>query len=568
MTCILRDKFRSLLCGDDGAALVITLAVFFLLYLLCMGSLAVGTAVKERIQLQNACDAAAYSAAVIQADTLSRIATLNRAMSWTYVQMTRRQMDWVTYKWLREVRAHWLDDRNWAKEWARLNSIDCGCTTFRHHGNDWNCSAITLYGAMNVTWGVSEQSINGHNGNFLSTHVGGDESFYANRTAMTAQIEADWRTVREINLAVDRLKDEYPSELLSAVYDMRDVNGGNPRPEVSFEPEDVDRFSEYIANTDSGEDRFLSFIGLTRKSAFRNSGSHPGGAWFVRSGGRGFRRGYRWDAEKLRAEWTWYSNGWHCKNIEGKDIHVGPVPCLTCRHPSHEKCSCLPGPAFHARIYADNGSSKDRYYETPDQYQAFPLVLTEDYFGKAGTLTVGLARRNRNPLAAIWGDEDTIRWSGVLSAFNPFCQDTVVFSSAKAGYKRLGEEYDDAGNLTREYRIDWDDNQDWNLCQSDWDAVFVPVRMAQTMARDGGWEASKNDFLGVWVEKLIGSSKSMRSGGTKRYNPTRDDPLDYRHSRGWGRRPDYAKGLVVTEWQIEDKNKNPDWDRMTERMFH
>ena len=83
---ILRDKMLHLGSDEDGAALVVTLAMFFLMYLGCMGVYAMSMAVKDRIHLQNACDAAAYSAAVVQADTLSRIATINRAMSWTYVR--------------------------------------------------------------------------------------------------------------------------------------------------------------------------------------------------------------------------------------------------------------------------------------------------------------------------------------------------------------------------------------------------------------------------------------------------------------------------------------------------
>ena len=93
MLRILRDKFFRLGRDDDGVALVTTLAVFMFMYLVCMGVYAIGAAVKTRIHLQNACDAAAYSAAVIQADTLSRIATINRAMAWTYIAMSRRQID-------------------------------------------------------------------------------------------------------------------------------------------------------------------------------------------------------------------------------------------------------------------------------------------------------------------------------------------------------------------------------------------------------------------------------------------------------------------------------------------
>lgn len=109
---VLRDKALRLGRDEDGAALVVTLAIFFLMYIGCMGVYAVSMAVKERIQLQNAADAAAYSAAVVQADTLSRIATINRAMSWTYVDMTRLQMDYIVRHWLEHTCSHYEEDLN------------------------------------------------------------------------------------------------------------------------------------------------------------------------------------------------------------------------------------------------------------------------------------------------------------------------------------------------------------------------------------------------------------------------------------------------------------------------
>lgn len=106
------ERFLSLGRDEGGAALVTTLALFMFLYLVCMGVFAVGTAVRERIHLQNAADAAAYSAAVVQADTLSRIATINRAMSWSYVDMTRLQMDYIVRRWLEHTCQHFEEDKD------------------------------------------------------------------------------------------------------------------------------------------------------------------------------------------------------------------------------------------------------------------------------------------------------------------------------------------------------------------------------------------------------------------------------------------------------------------------
>ena len=89
--------------GKDcqGFVVVSTLAIFLFLFILCAFVYAVGETIHQRIKMQNACDAAAYSAAVVQADGLSRMATINRAMAWSYVQMTNRQMDYITYRWLK-----------------------------------------------------------------------------------------------------------------------------------------------------------------------------------------------------------------------------------------------------------------------------------------------------------------------------------------------------------------------------------------------------------------------------------------------------------------------------------
>ena len=134
---VLRDKFLHLGRGEDGAALVVTLAIFFLMYLGCMGVYAISMAVKERIHLQNAVDAAAYSAAVVQADTLSRIATINRAMSWTYVNMTREQMDYIVLRWLRHTEKHYVQDMEGADSYNKGGVLGPPCGSHGSCGVGW-----------------------------------------------------------------------------------------------------------------------------------------------------------------------------------------------------------------------------------------------------------------------------------------------------------------------------------------------------------------------------------------------------------------------------------------------
>lgn len=104
-------ELRRLARDDSGVALMLTLAVFLLLYILCCGVYATGELIRQKIEIQNACDAAAYSAAVVQADALSRMAVVNRAMAWTYIQLCREQMDYITYVWLELVCERFKWDR-------------------------------------------------------------------------------------------------------------------------------------------------------------------------------------------------------------------------------------------------------------------------------------------------------------------------------------------------------------------------------------------------------------------------------------------------------------------------
>lgn len=101
----------------QGFVVMSTLAIFLFLFVLCASIYAVGETIHQRIKIQNACDAAAYSAAVVQADGLSRMAVVNRAMAWSYVQMTNRQMDYITYRWLKLTCKRFQEDKENAKNY-------------------------------------------------------------------------------------------------------------------------------------------------------------------------------------------------------------------------------------------------------------------------------------------------------------------------------------------------------------------------------------------------------------------------------------------------------------------
>ena len=100
MVRIFKSEMARLHREESGVALMLTLSVFLFLYVVCSAVYSIGETVRQKVELQNACDSAAYSAAMVQADGLSRMAMVNRAMSWTYVQLTNMQIDYITYRWL------------------------------------------------------------------------------------------------------------------------------------------------------------------------------------------------------------------------------------------------------------------------------------------------------------------------------------------------------------------------------------------------------------------------------------------------------------------------------------
>ena len=104
---------------DQGVIMAISLAVWMFLFVLICGVYTLGTTIQEREALQHASDAAAISAATIQADALSRMATINKAMSYTYMSMSRKQMDCILMEWLWLVNKRFSEDKVAAKGWMQ-----------------------------------------------------------------------------------------------------------------------------------------------------------------------------------------------------------------------------------------------------------------------------------------------------------------------------------------------------------------------------------------------------------------------------------------------------------------
>ena len=230
---------------------------------------------------------------------------------------------------------------------------------------------------------------------------------------------------------------------------------------------------------------------------------------------------------------------------------------------------------LHAYLEAEH--LWDNYYDL--DVVAKPVVLTEQFFDKKGTITVGIAVKNQNPWTPILGTAI----KGIFSAFNiggdVFPLYTVCFASAKAGYKEtLNWENSQAVEDDRAYRVDWQNEKDWNLRQSDWDAVLIPVRRAESLAVGGKWSDGNMNFLDGYANELGVDSTEMRAGGDgldiDSFYGARNLGEEYRfgnQSGFWGgadlpieQEPDAVKA----KWQIGNPHHPVDWNAMQKVMLH
>lgn len=465
MINILVRKLTSLGRDENGAVLMVTLALFLFMYLSGAGVFAIGKVVKDRVHLQNACDAAAYSAAVVQADTLSRIATINRAMAWTYVSMTRRQMDYIVDKWLKNVAKFAKDD-----DTISLN-------TGRGPYSGWYL-------------GETVASYHDH----LSRM---EESFFPSLgIKIKEQIVADKETIDEMSKKCKDLRENLIERVEKVARKILEAN-------VATGDRVLHRWCISCTNNfmedEENEAKFIKYVGATLDNPL----------WFPKPKDR---LGRKFDANE--------------------DLVATIMDSLG---------------AIKDVVRASSFRHGDDCYDAP--YNVRPLKLKSNYFreanyfGEAGTITVGLAKYNENPWYRILKTKTDTGGilKGIFAAFNPyrFVEWTWAFSSAKAGYKA-------SGDGKREYRIHGNTDGDWNLCVNDWDAVFVPVRRAVSTANTGGeWDYSKPP-LGDWIES--GSWKPL-SGSSVTYSVSNMPDLPWMDTR-YG-----ADGSL-------------DWDKIAEMLYH
>jgi len=461
MIRILKQRGAELVGDESGVAFALTVTVAVVIFLFGFSVYAVGETVRQRIELQNAADAAAYSGALVQADTISRVAVINKAMAWNYVMMTRRQMDHVVDKWLEKVR------QIYHSTYTTAANCQFGCSCI-HHRNE--SSPLDWWVGIGPLGGHKTVLLNGWQSAHISVIDAARNSHAARNSA--ARLEEIRSCIEAMNRAEKSLISGMKSRVEHAVEFAVGADASltpndekvKNRRRIEWRLYDLKSASVYFETLKKNETRFLGFGDFSGPPA----GVFGAGAdtWLRQSAASGFRRDYMQSGGSLRADWSSFNQFW-------VDTTWGCVPYCVMNN-------------LNANPFCVTGEmARDRYFTGQS---AAPQVLKKNFFGADGAIVVGVSRPLNNPLAFLYSGGEK---AGIYSAFEVGGGKQTMWcvAAARAGYRKpewnVGE-YRNRGRMI--------DDAD-NLKIADWDALFLPLGDDGTAGR--GFLADLAKKLGV-----------------------------------------------------------------------
>ena len=485
-------KLRELIFKEDGVAMAWTLIVFLCFFMLCMSVYALAENVNRRIVLQNACDNAAYSAAVVQADMLSRIAVLNRALSWTYAETNKRQMDFIVDRWLQDAVKRYNEERDAA--------IDANAGACSHGGssppestppsNGAKCSYCTEVYAwiagcrINGDWYAESINLNGR-----IEPVATIESNTGNADDMeSTNISNGITNIEIINNSIKNIRSNLNSYIGRAVTDVMGKYFDDSSDFLYITDGSVNNTGEATYLTpETSEDNLFAYTRLTAAGVLQNGLD----IWWKRS-------------EQPA------SNGIYRFYSQADNALVATINALSYSHnDADEKCSFV--------MTYDKTAGVKVYGSGVTNAVARPYRLTPGYFGSAGTIVVAAKQRMTNPFDVLFTLPSD---KGAYGMFDISSTDMWAVSAARAGVK--------LGSDSTFYTVQWPgatfDHSDylngvWNLCEEDWDAVILPVNRAWNDTNAGSWTGDADPVpLLEQVRNSLNVQTLWRPGsGTDRY---------------------------------------------------
>ncbi len=500
---------------ESGVVLAVTVIVFLSLFMMASAIFAGGETIRQRIELQNAADAAAYSAAIVQADCNSRLAAINRAMSWTYVQMVRMEMDYIVDKWL------WLTLLRWDIDNTAMQLFNAPSTC--NNGLPWYG---TGYGVF-VGNGASHKRILLNRHHYVTTdEIQSARSSAAAQgksySALAPKITQCRNQIRAMNDKEQELLRKQPERIEKTVEHVLKANicdtwndgfagGGrimwalkqelNPASRT-FRILRQDEEADFLRHSD-----YIPEQGSSVFDIFRNGID----VWFVpKYGGDGIQREYRQSFSSLLAEWGWCSSLWEL--IEGV-------------------CTPLGTTSGSSSVRGDDPMIYDpNYYITE---RAKPQVLQKQYFAERGSLRVALTRRLNNPFQFMIG-------GGGQGVFKPFTLDggnrfMWTVAAAIAGYNPKPR---NAAN--GKYEVTFENNSGnnlWNLKTSDWDAELIPLHRAGARGENRSWTGESggqilNEMRGGPWKPLYGGGGALGAQGAPK-GMSVGAQVSYGAAEGW-----------------------------------
>ena len=372
-------KFKSLIYDDSGVAMAYTIMVFLFFFMLCVSTYAMAENIRQKMELQNACDAAAYSGAVVQADMLSRIAVLNRALSWTYYHTGRRHMDYIIDKWLDGILTFHKSDIDRVTKHASGSTCPYGCRGTNHNLGPIHPGGTAYYASS--THGFLKNSSHWtirFNRDYTRNEISADRSSLAEGpydAELQTNIEHGMENIRTLNREIEFLSESINDFVQRAVRHTMSDNMPHGFTENNFicivDPDNT--------NTENGAASYLRPLAssggplTTLEEYFVNyvpgntvAGIHNGidTWWTLNNGVNGFQRSY---TGTLNANYDVYAEQW---------IYVPPTAY------SKDYCYSIYYIDKYAvdRVQAMQAATyRDRYFTSAI---ANPYALTQSFFGK------------------------------------------------------------------------------------------------------------------------------------------------------------------------------------------
>ncbi|MBO5688593.1 MAG: hypothetical protein J6S73_01590 [Lentisphaeria bacterium] len=455
---------KRLLYEDSGVAMAYTVLVSLFIFMLCISTYAMTENIRQKMELQNACDAAAYSGAVIQADMLSRIAILNRALSWTYAETNKRHMDSIVHDWLTRAVSRYDNMANAALTANRGSTCLSGWTT--NGGRCGHCGGIGWFAGhngspawirLNGTQTVSVATIRATN----ASYVRNDQVIrngYANMQVLNREIDYIRTNMnRYIGQAVRYSMQSAASRGASFGY-FTDGAWGNTGAVSYILPQ-------------TGEARFLNYSGSSQAGDLQAGyGVSPNSVW--------------WDLRCRNTGWWGADTDGFTRNyIQGAALRASGNAYATVHwHDTWGAHHSSPAGTWNFVV-----DGQDWITHQP----ARPARLSPNFFGSAGSIIVAAKMPMNSPFAALGLNVN----GSVYDAFRGTGRDMWAVSSSRAGVRLNGDAvghyrvlYPGATFAAAGYT-----SGTWNLCEEDWDAVMIPVNRAWHSAASGAWAGAPDE---------------------------------------------------------------------------